>query len=151
MLKMDLVGEIDKFSVDLPSWYFSLELAEHLGWTPAGTLPPNGWVPGDFDEEFWDADDYFTNMGQTVTAVDASALADALEEALADIPRHDARAHKPGAYPLPARIARVYRDMGQPDLPPERRLNPFEWFSGVRRQELEEFIRFCRQGRFHIQ
>lgn len=42
---------------------------------------------------------YFYNAGYRMTAKDACALADALERALPDVPRHDALAHKMVTYP----------------------------------------------------
>jgi hypothetical protein len=46
-----------------------------------------------------------------VSAEDAGNLADALEATLADIPDHDATAHKPRAYPTPVAMSRMIHDM----------------------------------------
>jgi hypothetical protein len=86
-------------------------------------------------------DSYFNNAGFRVTPEDARALADALERALPDIPRHEALENKtvtmaggPGVRFLP---------IGTP-------VNPFEWFSGENRAHLQAFIGFCREGGFEI-
>jgi hypothetical protein len=83
---------------------------------------------------------YFVS-GRRVTPEDARALADALERALPDLPRHDALGHKTFQIPdLP----------GVPLLRVETPVNPFEWLSGSNRKELEAFLRLCRQGGFEI-
>jgi hypothetical protein len=87
-------------------------------------------------------DSYFHNAGFRVTTEDARALANALERALPDVPKHDALKHKAVA------IAAV---PGERFLPVDTPVNnPFEWFSGGNRAYLEAFIAFCRQGEFDI-
>lgn len=65
------------FGFNSLSWRSVLQIAQRYGWKPAGTV--------DQDEPEWDST-YFSNDGQTVTTEDATALADALERALDDIP-----------------------------------------------------------------
>lgn len=63
---------------------------------------------------------------------DAANLADALDEALDDLPDHDALTHK---VPL-----------GLHD-----NVNQFEWFSGPHgKQYVKEFVEFCREGGFLV-
>lgn len=147
-MTIDLVGDCGTFSLDLPSWYFAIELAQDHGWAPAGTRPP---CRRGQRRRRWDGN-YVTNDGQEVLAPDARHWADALEEALADVPDHDARGHKPGASPLPRAIAPLLRDMpGDIGLPATgQRINAMEWFSGGRKKALRAFIAFCRRGQFAI-
>jgi len=65
-------GHSTRFS---PSgWALALTLAEHYGWTPAGTK---------LNRVDWSGE-YATNEGQRVTDSDAQSLAQACERALAD-------------------------------------------------------------------
>jgi hypothetical protein len=66
------------FSTGNRSWSFFLSMGRGSGWEPAGTLEPENYT-GEYGE--WDSE-YLTNEGQTVTAEDAAALADALEQSL---------------------------------------------------------------------
>jgi hypothetical protein len=86
----------------------------------------------------WDGG-YFTNDDQRVTTEDAAALADALERALPDVPRHEAMAHKTVELPGGLRVMKADADE-----------SPLEWFSGEGRDQLVEFIRYCRAGEFVI-
>jgi hypothetical protein len=84
-----------------------------------------------------------------VSFSEAQKWANALGNALADIPDHDAMAHTPAAAPMPEIIRYLYRDMRQ--LPEASQLvGAFEWFSGKRKQELRDLIDFCREGSFSI-
>jgi hypothetical protein len=95
--------------------------------------------------------DYVDNAGRKVTEEDARLWADALEQALPDIPDHCATDHKPAAYPMPAAMAPLLRDMAGDDLPdPSQFVNALEWFSGARKQGLRDLIDFCRQGGFAV-
>ncbi len=94
---------------------------------------------------------YVANAGQWVSAADARAWADALENALDDVPNHDARILKPQAYPMPIAVARLFRDLTGGGLPdPGQHINALEWFSGTRKQELRDFIAYCRRGGFAV-
>jgi len=68
-------------------WYKILDLAQHHGWSPAGTLPPPTWIRMDGTpaqeadgQESWRGG-YISNEGQLVTAADAANMATALEAA----------------------------------------------------------------------
>ncbi len=96
--------------------------------------------------------DYFSNSGQWVTEEDAISLSCAIENALDDIPNHDAINSKDRQDALPRRIARLMRDMpGSRPFPSIREsISAKEWFSGEQKNRLNEFIAFCRQGGFQI-
>jgi hypothetical protein len=95
--------------------------------------------------------DYVDNAGRKVTEEDARLWADALEQALPDIPDHCATDHKPDAYPMPAAMAPLLRDMSNDSLPdPSQFVNALEWFSGARKQGLRDLIAFYRQGGFAV-
>ena len=141
------VGRV--FRIDIASWYFALELGHDYGWLPLAMIStedaePVEKVPG---QEFEWYGDYLE--GNQVGALEAQSWADALEEALADIPNHDATAHKPGASPMPTMIKRLNRDMGK-HFDPSQCIGALEWFSGQRKQVLRELIAFCREGGFSI-
>lgn len=103
------------------AWHVILRLGRQFGWAPAGTRPPRGVRVGK-----WDAGDYTTRVGQQVTAEDASALATALDKALAAIPKGDAAKSKKGAS----------RELA--------------FFTGYARRDLGDFIKYCRRGAFRI-
>ncbi len=89
--------------------------------------------------------------GRRVGDEDARSLADALERALPDVPDHDATAHKPRAYPVPAAMRDMLRDLPDDRMPgPDQYVNALEWFSGLRKQVLTELITFCGEGGFSI-
>ena len=78
-----------------------------------------------------------------MTAEDAGNLADALEQALADVPSHDAIGHKTVEITFPT---------GEKNraLPLDADVSPLEYFSGKAKKMLTEFIAFCRTGGFEI-
>ena len=98
---------------------------------------------------------YTFNDYQRVTDEDAANLADALERALPDVPRHNAIEHKqvsldtilglaPGQLPL-------FAGLSLSGVPAGVETNPMEWFSGEDgRKKLTDFIAYCRQGGFLI-
>jgi hypothetical protein len=123
-----------------------LRLALSHGWRPAGTEQPEAWDQGEPSDtpRVWNPRNYWARRGQSVTASDAAALAQALDEAFPDIPNHDAMAHKiVSTIDLPA---------GEPVrfINPFRRFNPYEYFSGANKARLERFVAFCRAGAFKI-
>jgi hypothetical protein len=147
------------------AWKQLIELALHRNWQPAGTQPstsrqqehvanvPVASEAGAVMESnplkeaikamLQQPDDprlrgYFDNAGSRVSAKDARALADALEQALPDIPRHNALEHKCMVID------------GERLLPEGVRVSPYERFSGSNRLHLEKFIAFCRNGGFRI-
>ena len=139
-----------KLRLHLLSYYFALELGAKYGWVPEPMISGEHIeaAPGSFDHEYGWYSPFFTE-GHLVSFSEAQKWANALGNALADIPDHDAMAHKPTAKPMPEIIRRLFRDMRQ--LPEASQLvGAFEWFSGKRKQELRDFIHFCREGRFSI-
>ena len=64
------------------AWDKILSLAQTYGWESAGTEQPPYSL-----SSCWEGQ-YITNDGQLVTAVDAKAIGNALENALDDIPDH---------------------------------------------------------------
>jgi hypothetical protein len=106
---MDLYGDHGDERVNCWRWQCILLLGLKYGWEPRGTEPPDpensdheDSEDEDFDDEDFDHEDssfedfdpkewdgnYDSNCGQTVTADDAAALANAVERALPDIPNH---------------------------------------------------------------
>ena len=70
---------------------------------------------------------------------------------MSDLPDHGATAHKPFAYPMPAAMEPLLRAMPGPGLPdPSQCVRALEWFSGPRKQQLRDFIAFCRRGGFAV-
>lgn len=144
----------ERFS--MTGWSKVLELAEINGWIPAGTEPnpdlfPDGITTG-----------YGSNEGQLVTELDAANIAAALERALDDIPDIDTAAHRINL--SAGNIEKFSEDNGEfrvdaalieaiPDLIINRdnnTLNPFDFFSGSKKQHIRDFIAFCRKGAFSI-
>jgi hypothetical protein len=107
-------GEPWRHWFDDRSWDRIRELARAYGWMGA-TIEP----------------------GDYVTEEEAVSLADALEEALPDIPDDDAvggRTEWIGDYHLPT-----------------AGVTPTEWFSGAAKIYYKEFIRHCRAGGFTVE
>jgi hypothetical protein len=105
----------------------------------------------------WDGS-YLGNCFQRVTDEDAARIADALEQALDDIPDFDAAEKWVEYGPT---------DIGPTDMPtgpverslveegfavsvPNWSLSPLEYFSGEDKQLVRAFIAYCRAGAFHI-
>jgi hypothetical protein len=148
-MSLVLKGVARVFRIDIQSWYFALEVGHDYGWLPLAMISTEDAeqverVPG---QEFEWYGDYL--QGNQVGALEAQSWAEAFEEALADIPDHDATAHKTGASPMPAIIKRFNRDLGN-RFDPKQCVGALEWFSGQRKQMLWDFIAFCRQGGFRI-
>ncbi len=152
---MDLTGAGGHFHFTITEWDLILQLAEAYGWEPEGTKLPG---PGhDTPDQSWSGT-YFTNSYQLVTREDAAALAEALERSLPDLPDHDALEHKAVDVPvLPADVPRL-RAAGllAPGETSFKALNdlenvtPVEFFSGPRKQDVLDFIAYCRAGEFCI-
>jgi hypothetical protein len=131
---MDLVGKGGDFRFNIFGWRAVLALAQMNGWKPAGTVLEGeaGWAGG-----------YDTNDGQTVTSEDAAQLADAVEQALPDIPDHDALEHKGQIKDIPG--------LGPTKLfSLTENISPVEMFSGDGKEHLRQFIVYCRAGSFQI-
>ena len=109
------------------SWTRILSLAMFYGWQPMGTRVPSITELHGLNFEDWDGT-YLTNDGQIVVLEDALRLGMALEKSLDDIPDFNLE-----VYP--------------PDL---SKVTPFEYFAGDEKQQLADFIKFCRLGSFII-
>jgi hypothetical protein len=114
-----------KFSRE--SWVKVLSLALFYGWQPMGTRVPSMTEIHGFHTEYWDGS-YLTNDGQIVVRADALALGRALERSLDDIPDFNL-------------------DVYPPDLD---KVTLFAYFAGDEKQQLVEFIKFCKLGSFLI-
>jgi hypothetical protein len=114
-----------KFSGE--SWVKVLSLGMFYGWQPMGTRVPSITELHGFISEDWDGT-YLTNDGQIVVREDALRLGIALKKSLDDIPDFNLE-----VYPVDP-----------------SKLNPFEYFAGDEKQQLIEFIDFCRLGSFLI-
>ena len=84
---------------------------------------------------------YMHNSGPRVTPEDSRALADALEQALPDLPDHDALAHKAFEHP---------QAPGERFIAWNTPVTPMEMFSGKNKQRVRDFITFFRGGGFVI-
>jgi hypothetical protein len=157
------------FYFDIFGWSKILELANSYGWKPFGTelglwCLEDGTPIMPFPDE-WDGD-YFSNGGQGITAEDASAIADALESALDDIPDCDGLAPKHLTLSTAEEVHGYIRALDEPqiksvlmldifDTPdsivvPNSMVSTIEYFSGYRKEQVMDFIAFCRRGRFYI-
>jgi hypothetical protein len=112
-----------------------------------GCVEPLDWEPIDQygNQRRFFSMDYFSRRGQRVLAADATAIADAIESGMLDVPTFDALGLK------------VASSIDMPNLPkplralrPGVKVNPYEYFSGDNREGLKEFIAFCRGGGFEI-
>ena len=124
-LSSQLAISRQKFSKE--SWIRILSLAMFYGWQPMGTRVPSITELHGLNFEDWDGT-YLTNDGQIVVLEDALRLGMALEKSLDDIPDFNLE-----VYP--------------PDL---SKVTPFEYFAGDEKQQLADFIKFCRLGSFII-
>jgi hypothetical protein len=114
-----------KFSKE--SWTRVLSLGVFYGWQPMGTRVPSITEIHGFDTDYWDGT-YLTNDGQIVVSQDALWLGKALARSLDDIPDFNLA---------------VYA------LDPNK-VTPFEFFAGDGKQQLTDFVRFCKLGSFLI-
>lgn len=109
------------------TWVRVLSLGIFYGWHPMGTRVPSMTEIHGYHTDYWDGT-YLTNDGQIVVAEDALSLARALEKALDDIPDFN-----------------LEHDSLEPGT-----LNIFEYFAGDRKEQLVNFIKFCKLGSFLI-
>lgn len=109
------------------AWIRVLSLGMFYGWQPMGTRVPSITELHGLIDEYWDGT-YLTNDGQIVVTEDALRLGIALKKSLDDIPDFNLE-----VYPS--------------DL---NKVNPFEYFAGDEKQQLADFIKFCRLGSFLI-
>ena len=121
---IDLCAKGRSFSFNNGCWAGILETAMEHGWEPSGTGPCRGCRRKDRDGN----GHYFANDGQLFYARDAQNLALALERFLSAPNRTK-----------PRKTRRTYAD----DFLPY-------FLSAAGRQEIKEFIAFCRKGSFRI-
>lgn len=109
------------------SWAKVLSLGLFYGWQPIGTRAPSMTEIHGFHAEYWDGS-YLTNDGQIVVRADALALGRAVERSLDDIPDFNLDVYTAD----PSKVTL------------------FEYFAGDEKQQLVDFVRFCRLGSFLI-
>jgi hypothetical protein len=145
------------------TWCRLLSLARFYGWQPMGTLPPfihdlRKPIYSDGAHGAWDGT-YLRNEGQVVRAEDAVALAGALQTSLDDIPDVDPDRELTLEDDLPEWLSpeeksTIRRGLESTDSQEREEIPlgilPFEYFAGAGKQNLLEFIRFCRLGEFVI-
>lgn len=143
-IRWDVGGGVTLFGHE--AWLALLGLAFRYGWRPKGTVEPPHWDfnPWSRSAAAWTGKDYFSTLGQRVSDADAAAMAAALEDALPDIPAHDALGGKSiWMLDLPDSPPIHWVHPGQP-------VNGIEFFSGPRRSKVDAFVRNCRDGGFTI-
>lgn len=134
----------------------ALKLACLYGWCPQGTRAPEMLNLRVINAE-WDGA-YLTNDGQVVTAEDARSLACALEKSLDDIPDDNLETIWNSKYcivtDLPEWLAPYEKELIddglEESLSDMLELHPFEFFAGNEKQNLIQFIRFCKLGSFIV-
>jgi hypothetical protein len=142
------------------SWGKILELAYDYGWRPQGTEAAQWYDEnGELNKQLspapdeWDSNNYFTNDFQFVTEADAANIADALQQALDDIPDFDTDEkwveYGPGELPT-SPVERSLVEDGFVINVPNASLSLVEYFSGEDKQLVRGFIRFCQAGAFCI-
>jgi hypothetical protein len=136
---LSIYASCGEFGVPARAWRLMLALAQHYGWQPQGTAPPDElaidagiWrgAPSDWDGR------YFPAYGQNVTEADAAELAAALEQALPDIPDHDAVKDKADGTPI---------DWSWFYKVSAASVGYLAAFSGENKQTLRDFIAHCRE------
>ena len=140
-------------------WWYLLNLARHCGWKPAGTAPSDECE----DPQSWDGN-YFHNDGQVVTAPDASALADSLEQLLSNPAREQVAATVGQRMDDAINDQRITPAASSPDIDNfpldfvRQMFTRFKqqsvgtWqFDARSDQYLRDFIAFCRKGSFRIE
>jgi len=141
-MAMDLVNGASAERFDRTTWGKLLKLAYLYGWEPLGT-EPGGWIdpetgPWYYSPDEWDGN-YTSNDLQVVTEEDAARIADALDNALEDIPDHNVSEARVEHGPVS--LFDLFRD----------RTDPLEYFSGAGgKQRVRDFVAFCRAGAFTI-
>lgn len=144
------------------AWARLLSLGRFYGWQPMGTLPPfihnlRKNASEDRLNGTWDGN-YLRTEGQSVRAEDALALAFALERSLDDIPDENPERGLAPDDDLPEWLSPIERALlsdnlhAHPEAGEELPLEllPFEYFAGDAKQNLLDFIRFCKMGEFVI-
>ena len=155
---MSLVNQHDdRLRFTNVAWARILYLAEDYGWQPAGTVSPCDHE--DPTSEFymaepWDGN-YGSNDGQTVTADDAEAFADALEGALRDIPDRPleigerVRVDEMVAHADDPVLDLLARMSDEGTVPPQLPY-VYECFGSDTKRKIEELVALCRKGEFYL-
>jgi hypothetical protein len=131
---MDLVNKQGNvLDISETWWWWYLNFAQHYGWEPLGTKPPEGLS----EIEEWDGT-YMSCDGQLVVEADANSFASALQKGVAD----------PGSTSIVEELNEEIRKyleevMGGP-------LN-YELDSKVDVEYTNELIGFLKQGEFKIE
>ncbi len=160
---MDLRGPSGEFRFNTHDWRKVLHLARVYGWEPEGTQGPDiemgTWVHGSFvahdnqpAKEAWDGT-YLSNDYQRVTDDDAMNLVNALSRAIAELPDYNVTEIKERSIDdgLSGAIFAAIADVV--DITyygPSADAEPIEWFSGEKKQQVIDFVDFCRAGGFVI-
>jgi hypothetical protein len=144
------------FWFSVVSWHKVIELAELGGWRPAGTEKP-----GYYDELRYGkwSGKYTTNNRQWVTAQDAAALADALECMIDDLPDTEAPDLKVeygkkdvGLPSAPRHLKWLLTNLpdGETVVGENCKLSPLAFFGGKYKDQIRDFVTFCRLGSFAL-
>ena len=159
-------GEGGAFPFSDQLWPKVLELARRYSWKPQGTR--RYLENGEIDTN-WEGG-YLDNCGQTISSEDAANLAQALEDALPDVPNHSAiepehtvviecgpEGELPDDYEelIKGKMQIIFQLPDGSDLyviPPRYfdLMNPLEALSGEGKEYVRQFIAFCRQGEFRL-
>ena len=159
-MRYDLRSSDGEFRLVKTEWEKALSLARMYGWEPQRTAVAVRAGGHGRQEHEWVSPDRRggsrTSSYQTFTAAEAAGLAAALERALDDLPDHDCLEY------AKSRLKDVCAARG---VPPPRgafadlivldgvaadRASPREFFSGPGKQQIRDFIEFCRSGPFTI-
>lgn len=129
-------------------WQKLLRLASDYGWIPEGLRPFECTIELFKDDFDVDELDYYTNSYQTVTASDAKNIADALKNALNDLPDiqiDDTFSDNQICIDSMVDLNEVINNLLSTDV------DLLAFFSGkVSKQKLRAFIKYCREGEFRI-
>jgi hypothetical protein len=139
----------------MSSGYYSLERGEDDGLTLLASDRDRvldlarlcGWRDPAAAGELRGAGDGVDDDVGVLTAEQACRLADALAQAIDDIPDHDARTDKlrPSPWAGPGAAER-----GWLEEDPLRPLSPLEWWCGEDKEFIREVVAFCRRGGFRV-
>ena len=147
-------------NINMIIWIKLLDLSEMYGWEPLGTLhQPISRISVHSKEKIknWEGS-YFTNDGQIITTEDALALANGLEAALDDIPDIETtekmidlrEGSDLSGFGYAKEICQLLIDIHGGSCCLNGNLHPFDFFSGDMKQEVIDFISFCKNGGFMI-
>lgn len=127
-------------------WRYSpiLSLAENYGWEPKGTVLSN-WESGEIESD-WDGK-YFSNDGQVVVAEDATNMANALMEALGDIPDEKTSETSIDSEPIEVEdILQRIEELKKNTLSKNKTIKMFSGKGG--KKHIKEFIVFLKEGSY---